>query len=214
MTDSPAKPRRRGFVFILSSPSGAGKTTLARRLLEADSNFVLSVSATTRPARPGERDGVDYRFVGEAEFERMVSADEFLEYADVFGHRYGTPAPPVYQALEAGRDILFDIDWQGTQQVVQKIPSDVVSAFLLPPSVDELHRRLKARAQDSDTVVSRRMADAVREISHWTEYDYVLINDDIDACMADLVAIIEIERLRGLRQNWLVEFVGGLTADD
>lgn len=200
-------PRRRGFVFVLSSPSGAGKTTLAQRLLASDPGFTLSVSATTRPPRQGEVDGHDYIFVDDAAFDAMVAGGELLEHATVFGHRYGTPAAPVRAALEDGKDVLFDVDWQGTQQLVQE---DLVSVFILPPSMSELHQRLRSRAQDSDDVVAGRMSKAADEISHWAEYDYVLVNNDIDNCAAQLKKIIEVERLRRTRQTWLADFVRGL----
>ena len=200
-------PRRRGFVFVLSSPSGAGKTTLAQRLLASDPGFTLSVSATTRPPRQGEVDGQDYTFVDDAAFDAMVAGGELLEHATVFGHRYGTPAAPVRAALEDGKDVLFDVDWQGTQQLVQE---DLVSVFILPPSMGELHQRLRSRAQDSDDVVAGRMSKAADEISHWAEYDYVLVNNDIETCAAQLKKIIAVERWRRTRQNWLADFVRDL----
>lgn len=204
-------PRRRGFVFVLSSPSGAGKTTLAQRLLASDPGFTLSVSATTRPPRQGEVDGQDYTFVDDAAFDAMVAGGELLEHATVFGHRYGTPAAPVRAALEDGKDVLFDVDWQGTQQLVQE---DLVSVFILPPSMSELHQRLRSRAQDNDDVVAGRMSKAADEISHWAEYDYVLVNDDVEACSAELKKIIEVERWRRTRQTWLADFVRGLRDDE
>ena len=205
--------KRRGFMFVLSSPSGAGKTTLAHELLTKDENFVMSVSATTRPQRSGEAPGKDYLFVNEAEFEAMVRGDEFLEHATVFSHRYGTPASPVEAAMEDGRDVLFDIDWQGAQELAGRASGDLVSIFILPPSMDELQRRLETRGQDSAEVVAGRMAQAADEISHWAEYDYVLVNDVLDDCFAQLQRIIEVERLRRTRQTWLADFVRVLRGD-
>ncbi|MGD0190101.1 MAG: guanylate kinase [Rhizomicrobium sp.] len=203
---------RRGLMLVLSSPSGAGKTTLAKQLLASDSNLVLSVSVTTRPKRSNEHDGVDYQFVSYVEFDRMMAAGEFLEYATVFEHRYGTRKKVVADALAAGRDILFDIDWQGTQQLKERTREDLVSIFILPPSHAELERRLKARAQDSDDVVSRRMAKAAAEISHWAEYDYVIVNDDIDSAHAKITAILTSERLKRARQIGLSDFVRALVS--
>ncbi|MCG8691304.1 MAG: guanylate kinase, partial [Minwuiales bacterium] len=174
---------RRGMMIVLSSPSGAGKTTISRRLLERDDNLAMSISATTRPPRPGESDGVDYFFVDPVDFNLMVNRQELLEHAKVFDHYYGTPSAPVMQALADGRDVLFDIDWQGTQQLAQTARDDLVSIFILPPSTAELERRLKSRAQDSDEVVARRMSKAADEISHWAEYDYIVVNDDADRCL-------------------------------
>jgi guanylate kinase len=202
--------QRRGLMFILSSPSGAGKTTLSRKLLAADSEIKLSVSATTRPPRPGEVDGVHYHFVSEERFDAMVAEDDFYEWAHVFGHRYGTPKGIIRAALKEGQDFLFDIDWQGTQQLFQKDQQDVVRVFILPPSIDELHRRLKARATDSDTVIAARMDRARAEISHWDGYDYVIINDDIDMCFDKVRAILEAERMKRQRQTGLIPFVRGL----
>ena len=202
--------RRRGLLIVLSSPSGAGKTTISRLLLDADRTIAMSVSATTRAIRPGEKDGRDYHFVDPAEFERMVEADEFAEYATVFGNRYGTPAAPVRAALGEGRDILFDIDWQGTQQLEQMMGDDLVSIFLLPPSMGELERRLVARGTDSNAVIEDRMRRAADEISHWAEYDYVLVNDDMDACLGEVRAIVAAERLKRARQVGLTDFVRGL----
>ena len=207
-------PRRRGFVFVLSSPSGAGKTTLAQRLLASDTGFSMSISATTRPPREGEVDGDDYSFVTNAAFDGMIERDELLEHATVFEYRYGTPAAPVRAALDAGKDVLFDIDWQGTQQMAQKERGDLVSVFILPPSMEELHRRLRLRAQDSEEVVVGRMSKASNEISHWAEYDYVLVNNDIETCVTQLQNIIEVERLRRTRQNWLTDFVRDLRQDE
>jgi len=198
---------RRGLMLVVSSPSGAGKTTLSRGLLAAEREIVMSVSMTTRPARPGEIEGKDYFFVDEVTFNLMVNRQQFLEHAKVFDHYYGTPAKPVYAALEAGRDVLFDIDWQGTQQLAQSARDDLVSVFILPPSTAELERRLKRRAQDSAQVVARRMAKAADEMSHWAEYDYVIVNHDVEASLAQLRAILTAERLRRTRQVGLVEFV-------
>lgn len=201
------KLHRRGLLFILSSPSGAGKTTLSRMLLEADTEIKLSVSATTRPPRPGEEDGVHYHFVSDAEFDRMVGEDDFYEWAHVFGHRYGTPKGKIREGLKNGQDYLFDIDWQGTQQLKQKDDQDVVTVFVLPPSLAELRRRLEARAQDSGDVIDARMERARAEISHWAEYDYVVINDDKAACFAKVREILDAERMRRTRQTGLIPFV-------
>ena len=201
---------RRGLLFILSSPSGAGKTTTSRRLLELDDNLTMSVSATTRPPRPGEKEGYDYRFVDDAAFDRMLERGQFLEHAEVFGHRYGTPSGPVEAALDEGRDVLFDIDWQGTQQLAQGDRGDVVSTFILPPSTASLRRRLEARAQDSPEVVAVRMAKASEEMSHWHEYDYIVVNEDVERTVAEVLAILGAERLRRDRQTGLKDFVDGL----
>jgi guanylate kinase len=201
---------RRGLMFILSSPSGAGKTTLSRMLLAADSEIKLSVSATTRPPRPGEIDGVHYHFVSDAAFDQMIEEDDFYEWAHVFGHRYGTPKGLIRAALKQGQDFLFDIDWQGTQQLYQKDQQDVVRVFILPPSIDELHRRLQGRATDSAEVINARMERARAEISHWDGYDYVIINDDIDVCFDKVRAILEAERMKRARQTGLIPFVRGL----
>lgn len=198
---------RRGFMLVLSSPSGAGKTTIARRLLERDPNLMLSVSATTRPRRPGEVDGRDYFFVTPGEFEAMVREGQFLEHAQVFGQRYGTPHAPVAEALTAGKDVLFDIDWQGTQQVAEKARDDLVSVFILPPSTSELERRLYARARDPEEVVKTRMARASDEMSHWREYDYVIVNQDFDDSVRRVEAIVLAERQRRDRQIGLGAFV-------
>jgi guanylate kinase len=202
------RPPRRGLMFVLSSPSGAGKTTLSRRLLAEDGDITLSVSATTRPPRPGELDGVDYVFVTPERFADMVAADDLLEWATVFGNRYGTPRGPVEAALHEGRDVLFDIDWQGTQQLQQTdAASDLVRVFILPPDLAELERRLQGRATDPAEIIAGRMARARDEISHWGEYDYILVNDDADLCLAELRAILKAERLRRKRQLGLADFV-------
>lgn len=202
--------KRRGLMFVLSSPSGAGKTTISRRLLDTDNNLSLSISATTRPPRPGEIEGQDYYFVDGERFEEMVRKDELLEHALVFGNNYGTPRGPVEQALEVGRDVLFDIDWQGTQQVREAARDDLVSVFILPPSTDELERRLHTRAQDSDEVVHARMAKAADEMSHWAEYDYIIINDDLEKSVQQVEAILTAERLKRERRIGLGAFVKGL----
>ena len=203
---------RRGLMLVLSSPSGAGKTTLSRRLLDADPQVALSISVTTRKQRPGEVEGQHYYFVDQAKFDTMVKKGELLESAQVFGHRYGTPARAVEEALARGRDVLFDIDWQGTQQLHEKVRGDLVSVFILPPSTWELERRLKSRAQDPDEVIQSRMAKVVDELSHWAEYDYVVINNDIEHAFADVRAILAAERLKRERQPGLSAFVRGLQA--
>ncbi len=197
---------RRGLLFVLSSPSGAGKSTLARKLLYSDTQISLSVSATTRPPRPGEVDGVDYHFVDVPKFKEMVADGELLEWAHVFGHRYGTPKAPVEEILSQGRDVLFDIDWQGTQQLYQEAGNDIVRVFILPPSITELEHRLRSRGTDSDEVINDRMARAKSEIGHWDGYDYVLINDDIEACFNKVQHILAAERLRRSRQKGLIGF--------
>jgi guanylate kinase len=204
---------RRGLMFVLSSPSGAGKTTLSRRLLAADPMVELSVSVTTRPKRPGEKDGRDYHFVDQKQFDAMVASGALLEWAKVFGYNYGTPRRPVEQALAAGRDVLFDIDWQGTQQLRERARSDLVSVFVLPPSVTELEQRLRSRAQDSDDIIRARMAKAADEMSHWAEYDYVVINDDLDSAFDEVRAILAAERLKRERQTGLAAFVRRLQSD-
>lgn len=204
---------RRGLLFVLSSPSGAGKSTLSRMLLEADREVALSVSCTTRPPRPGEVEGVDYYFVDEPTFKSMAKDGKFLEWAHVFGHRYGTPKEPVETALANGCDVLFDIDWQGAQQLYQEAGPDVVRVFILPPSIDELERRLHTRAQDSDEVIADRMSRAKSEIGHWDGYDYVLINNDVDACFEQVCQILAAERLKRRRQKGLIGFVRDLAAD-
>ncbi|KAB2939692.1 MAG: guanylate kinase [Hyphomicrobium sp.] len=198
---------RRGLLLVLSSPSGAGKTTLARRLIEADADISMSVSVTTRKARPGEVDGRDYTFVDEATFRRMAENNQLLEWARVFDNCYGTPRAPVEAAIGKGHDVLFDIDWQGAQQLSEKMKHDVVRVFILPPSAASLEERLRARAQDPDEVVRRRMDEAAAEISHWPEYDYVIVNTDLTRSMEGLTAILTAERLRRERLNGLTAFV-------
>ena len=202
--------QRRGLMLVLSSPSGAGKTTLSRRLMESDPAVAMSVSATTRPPREGEAEGKDYFFVSPSMFTGMVEGGAFLEHALVFGHYYGTPKEPVMLALAKGRDVLFDIDWQGTQQLRQQAGDDLVSIFVLPPSHDELERRLRARAQDTDDVVASRMARANNEISHWAEYDYIVINDDLGATLAKIQTILAAERMKRGRQTGIPAFVNRL----
>jgi guanylate kinase len=204
---------RRGLMLVLSSPSGAGKTTLSRKLLEVDPMVDLSISVTTRKQRPGEVDGRDYHFVDAARFDAMVANDELLEWAHVFGNRYGTPRAPVDAALARGRDVLFDIDWQGTQQLRERANRDLVSIFVLPPSIPDLERRLRARAQDSDEVIHARMTKAADEMSHWAEYDYVVINTDIDHAFAEVQSILAAERLKRERQTGLSHFVRRLQAE-
>ena len=202
--------KRRGLMLVLSSPSGAGKTTISRKLLEREAGLAMSVSVTTRPKRPGERDGVDYTFIDQAAFERMVAEGGLLEHATVFGNSYGTPSAAVAQALDQGRDVLFDIDWQGTQQLRESAREDLVSVFVLPPSTEELERRLHARAQDPEEVVRARMAKAADEMSHWQEYDYVIFNTDIEASVAMVQELLHTERLRRERQIGLRDFVESL----
>lgn len=202
--------KRRGLMLVLSSPSGAGKTTISRALLRQDENLSLSISATTRQRRPGEVNGRDYFFVSEDEFARMVAQKEMLEHAVVFENRYGTPRDAVEQALASGRDVMFDIDWQGTQQVADQAPNDLVRIFVLPPSTEELEKRLYARAQDSEAVVAARMAKAADEMSHWAEYDYVIVNRDITESLAEVQAILTAERLKRERQIGLRDFVESL----
>lgn len=206
----PVEIQRRGLMLVLSSPSGAGKTTLSRWLLKSDSGLTMSVSATTREPRPGEVNGREYHFTSAETFLSMVQRDEFLEHAIVFGNHYGTPKKPVFDALAAGRDVLFDIDWQGTQQLRQQARDDVVSIFVLPPSRGELERRLRARAEDPADVIARRMAKADSEISHWAEYDYVIVNDDIARAQEQVRVILGAERLKRERQPGLIGFVEGL----
>ena len=207
-----ASVARRGLMLVLSSPSGAGKTTLSRRLLAEDAGVTLSVSVTTRKMRPGEVDGRDYHFIDRRRFDAMVENGELLEYAEVFDNSYGTPTAPVMAALDRGRDVLFDIDWQGTQQLRDKARGDLASVFVLPPSIPELERRLKARAQDDYDTILHRMSMAADEMSHWAEYDYVIVNREIDQAFADVKAILAAERLKRERQPGLYDFVRGLQA--
>ncbi|HKB95290.1 MAG TPA: guanylate kinase [Rhizomicrobium sp.] len=198
--------QRRGLMLVLSSPSGAGKTTLSRKLLESDASLAMSISATTRSPRSGEEEGKDYFFVSPSMFTQMVEGEAFLEHALVFGNHYGTPKEPVMLALAKGRDVLFDIDWQGTQQLRQRAGDDLVSIFVLPPSHEELERRLRARAQDAEDVVQTRMAKANNEISHWAEYDYVVINDDLESTLQKIRTILDAERMKRGRQTGITEF--------
>jgi guanylate kinase len=199
--------RRRGLLFVISSPSGAGKTSLSKRLLENHPDIMLSVSMTTRPPRPGEVDGKDYFFVDEARFKELARESWFYEWAKVHGHRYGTPKQPVLATLDEGRDVLLDIDWQGAQQLLLERDSDVVSVFILPPSMKELEARLRKRAQDPEPVIQERLAGAWKEITHWAEYDYVLVNEDFERTAEDLEGILRAERLMRVRQPWLADFV-------
>jgi guanylate kinase len=210
MTASPNSAftiRRRGFLLVLSSPSGAGKTTITRRLLERDPTLSLSVSVTTRPRRSSEIDGRDYHFIDQATFDRMVANDDLLEHATVFGHCYGTPRQPIEAAIAAGRDIVTDIDWQGTQQVSARLSADLVTIFILPPTAQALEARLRTRAQDSDEVVAARMAKSSEEMSHWPEYAYVVVNDDLEKSVGDAQAVVTAERLKRERQTGLADFV-------
>ena len=201
---------RRGLMLVLSPPSGAGKTTLSRRLLEVDPSVALSISFTTRTKRSGEIDGRDYHFIDKPRFNQMVKNGDLLEWAEVFGNLYGTPRNPVETALAAGNDILFDIDWQGTQQLREKVRGDMASIFVLPPSIAELERRLRQRAQDDEPVIKTRMAKAADELSHWAEYDYVVINDEIERAFTDVQTILAAERLKRERQPALSAYVRGL----
>ncbi len=205
------KTHRRGLMIVLSSPSGAGKTTLTRKLLAENDDMAMSVSATTRRPRPGETDGVDYYFVSKSTFSDMIDADEFLEHAKVFDHFYGTPRGPVEDALADGQDVLFDIDWQGAQQLTQAAADDLVKIFILPPNMIELEKRLKSRAQDSAEVIAKRMSKSEAEISHWAEYDYVIVNESLETAMDELRAVITAERMKRKRQLWLGPFVRSLT---
>ena len=204
---------RRGLMLVLSSPSGAGKTTLSRLLLETDRDIGLSISVTTRPRRHSEADGVHYRFITEKRFEALRARDELLEWAEIYGHLYGTPAEPVEQALSAGRDMLFDIDWQGTQQLCEKARADMVSVFVLPPSASELRARLERRAEDSAEVILSRLSSARTELDHWREYDYVIVNQDLEASLDGLRAILAAERLRRERRAGIADFVRGIQAE-
>lgn len=211
MADSLDLPRR-GLMFILSSPSGAGKTTIARKLLAAEADLSMSVSVTTRPMREGEEEGRDYYFTEREEFDLMVEQNAFLEWAEVFGNCYGTPRAQIEAGLAAGKDFLFDVDWQGAQQLSQGANADVVSVFLLPPSIDELEKRLRSRGTDSEDVVTGRMDRADLEISHWSDYGYVVVNDDVDSCFAKVKSVLDCERLRRERQTGLVNFTRDLMA--
>jgi guanylate kinase len=208
--DVPFSVRRRGLMLVLSSPSGAGKTTISRELLAREPELKMSVSVTTRPKRPGESAGTDYHFIDPTDFNLRVNRRELLEYAKVFDHYYGTPRAPVEAALSAGCDVLFDIDWQGTQQLAENAREDLVSVFVLPPSTRELERRLRTRAQDTPEVVARRMAEAAAEMSHWAEYDYVIVNNDVAESVGQVQAILLAERLRRERRIGLHEFVKAL----
>jgi guanylate kinase len=210
---APTQIARRGLMLVLSSPSGAGKTTISRELLAQEPDIMLSVSCTTRPKRPGEVSGRDYHFIALDDFDLMRNRQEFLEYAKVFGHYYGTPREPVETALAEGRDVLFDIDWQGTQQLRQSARSDLVSVFILPPTAGELARRLHRRASDPEDVVATRMAKASQEISHWAEYDYIVVNDEVTNSVGQVRAILHAERLRRERQIGLTEFVKRLDGE-
>ena len=210
MAAASAKPRRRGLMLALSSPSGAGKTTIARGLLAGDENLWMSVSVTTRPPRAGERAGEDYRFVKRAEFDAMAAGGELLEHARVFDHHYGTPRLPVEKSLEAGRDVLFDIDWQGAQQLTETARANLVKVFVLPPSTRELEKRLRKRASDSAEAVAGRMAKAAGEMTHWAEYDYIVVNDRIERALEEVAAILAAERLRRERYVEMSRFIAGL----
>jgi guanylate kinase len=214
--DDHAKPwetQRRGLLLLMSSPAGAGKTSLSRRLVADYADMILSISATTRPPRPGEEEGREYFFKTRAEFDAMAAAGELFEWAEVNGNCYGTPKAPVMAALEAGKDVMFDIDWQGAQLVAEKAPQDSVRIFVLPPSWSDLSRRLHARAQDSEQVINQRLDLGLREIEHWNEYDYVIVNKDFDRAYADLIHIYRSERMKPGRNPWLPGFVQGLAEE-
>ncbi len=204
----PINVKRRGLMLVLSSPSGAGKTTIARSLLDVEPELTLSVSVTTRPRRPSETDGVHYHFISRERYDAMVEAGELLEHAEVYGHGYGTPAAAVEGALDSGRDVLFDIDWQGAQQLRQQVSQDIVTMFILPPSTDELARRLKKRAEDTDDVVAKRLSQVAADVTHWAEYDYVMINHDLKRSIAAARSVLVAERLKRRRQVGLADFVG------
>ena len=204
------RQNRRGLMIVLSSPSGAGKTTLTRKLLADNPNMTMSVSATTRLPRPAEREGVDYYFVSKNQFSDMVNNGDLLEHARVFDHHYGTPRAPVEAALTEGKDVIFDIDWQGAQQLAEAAVDDLVKIFILPPNMHELEKRLKTRAQDSDSVIAKRMSKSEAEISHWAEYDYVIVNEEVETALAELRTIIGAERMKRKRQLWLSGFVKSL----
>ncbi len=204
------KSNRRGLMVVLSSPSGAGKTTLTRKLLAAHDDMSMSVSATTRKPRPGEVDGHDYYFVTKDKFSEMIEGEDFLEHAKVFDNYYGTPRAPVEEALMDGRDVIFDIDWQGAQQLEQAAVEDLVKIFILPPNMRALESRLRTRAQDSDDVIAKRMSKSEAEISHWSEYDYIIVNEDIETAMAELQSIVQAERMKRRRQSWLGPFIKAL----
>jgi guanylate kinase len=207
---SPPQIGRRGFLLVLSSPSGAGKTTITRRLVASDPGLALSVSVTTRLPRQGEVDGRDYRFIDGRRFDELLAQGGLLEHATVFGNRYGTPRAPIEAALAAGRDVVGDVDWQGTQQLAKSVPQDLVSVFVLPPSTAALEARLRARAQDSAAVVAARMAKSTEEMSHWQEYDYVIVNSEVEQSVVQIRAIVAAERVRRNRQLGLADFVAGL----
>lgn len=213
-SSSPVNIRRRGLMLVLSSPSGAGKSTIARNLLESDPGLELSVSVTTRPRRASEIDGVHYHFVSQREFDRLRDSDSLLEWAEVHGNFYGTPREPAEVAMAQGRDMLFDIDWQGATQLSEKMPADIVSIFILPPSMKELKARLKRRAEDQDAVIETRLKNAKIELEHWRDYDYVVVNDDLDRAFAAVRSIVTAERLRRDRRPGLFDFVSGLLNEE